>query len=125
LAGLGEARCVRQDHFQRLLDAGVKMVSGSDSAWGWYGTGEFQYEVIDHSQWGMGNMAAILSATRDAAACLGLAREVGTLEMGKRADVLVVDGDPVADIHALLNVRDVFLAQVQVQHERYGESRPF
>jgi len=125
LAELGEARCVRQDHFQRLLDAGVKMVSGSDSAWGWYGTGEFQYEVIDHSQWGMGSMAAILSATRDAAACLGLAREVGTLEMGKRADVLVVDGDPVADIHALLNVRDVFLAQVQVQHERYGESRPF
>ncbi len=115
LAGLGEARRVRQDHFQRLLNAGVKMVSGSDSAWGWYGTGEFQYEVIDHAQWGMGSMAAILSATRDAAACLGLAHDVGTLETGKTADVLVVDGDPVADIHALLNVREVFLAGTRVQ----------
>lgn len=108
LASLAAARHVRREHFERLLELGVRMVSGSDSSWAAYPIGEFQYEVIDHAEWGMGSMAAILSATRDAASCLGIERVTGTLEAGKAADVLVVDGDPVAEIRALLRVRDVF-----------------
>ena len=40
-------------------------------------------------------------ATGWAAACVGLEREIGTLEKGKRADVVVVDGDALADLKAI------------------------
>lgn len=111
---LERAREVRQEHFQRLLQAGVRMVSGSDSSWGWYPLGGFQYEVIGHADWGMSAMAAILTGTRDAGLCLGQGEEIGTLEAGKVADVLVVDGDPSQDIRALLAVRDVFQSGTRV-----------
>jgi imidazolonepropionase-like amidohydrolase len=108
------SREARQEHFRHLLGAGVKMVSGSDSSWGAYPMGKFQYEVIGHAEWGMGSMGALLSGTRDAAVCLGVDKETGTLEPGKAADVLVVDGDPIQDIWSLLNVRDVYLAGKRV-----------
>jgi imidazolonepropionase-like amidohydrolase len=46
-------------------------------------------------------MQALQSATSLAAECLGAEREIGTLEKGKRADLVVVDGDPLADITIL------------------------
>jgi imidazolonepropionase-like amidohydrolase len=115
LISLERSRAERRDDAARLFEAGVKVVSGSDSAWGWYSIGEFQYEVIDHAEYGMGNLPAILSGTRDAADCVGRLREVGTLETGKAADILVVDGDPVANVQDLLRVRDVFQAGRRVQ----------
>ena len=50
---------------------------------------------------------AILSGTRVAAEALGLEGEIGTLEAGRCADMLAVDGDPLADITALRKVRFV------------------
>jgi imidazolonepropionase-like amidohydrolase len=46
-------------------------------------------------------MQAIQSATSVAAECLGLAREIGTVEKAKRADLVVVAGDPLADVRVL------------------------
>ena len=66
--------------------------------------------MIGHADWGMSAMDAILSGTRDAARCLGLEDRIGTLEPGKEADVLVVEGDPLRDVWDLLNVREVFQA---------------
>lgn len=113
-ARLRRGREGRADHFRRLLATGVRMVSGSDSSWGPYPMGGFQYEVIGHADWGMSAMDAILSGTRDAARCLGLEDRIGTLEPGKEADVLVVEGDPLRDIWDLLNVREVFQAGQRV-----------
>jgi imidazolonepropionase-like amidohydrolase len=45
--------------------------------------------------------------TRNAAIAIGLGDETGTLEAGKLADIIVVDGDPLADIHNVLNVEVV------------------
>lgn len=48
---------------------------------------------------------AITAATRTPARMLGLEAEIGTVEVGKRADLLIVDGDPLADPRALRKVR--------------------
>jgi imidazolonepropionase-like amidohydrolase len=58
---------------------------------------------------GLTPMEAIVCATRNNAAVLGLQDEIGTLEAGKQADLLIVDGDPLADI-ALLRDRERILA---------------
>ena len=46
-------------------------------------------------------MQAIQTATGWAAECIGLAKETGTVEKGKQADLLVIDGDPLANIGVL------------------------
>ena len=51
--------------------------------------------------------------TRNAAIALGLGDETGTLEAGKLADIIIVDGDPLTDIHAVLDV-EVVIKQGQV-----------
>jgi imidazolonepropionase-like amidohydrolase len=52
-------------------------------------------------------MQIIVAGTKNAAHVCNLEHELGTLEVGKIADVLVVDGDPLDDVHALTNVRMV------------------
>ena len=59
---------------------------------------------------GMTNMEAIVSATRDAARSCCVDALVGTLEPGKQADVLVVNGNPIADLAHLRQIADIFLA---------------
>ena len=105
---------VRMDHVARMRDAGVVMVAGSDSAWANYPMGDFQTEIEAHVMAGMSNMEAIVSATRDSAMSCRVDDAVGTLEVGKQADVLVVDGDPIRDIGDLRKVRDVFLAGAKI-----------
>jgi imidazolonepropionase-like amidohydrolase len=50
---------------------------------------------------GLTPMQAIVASTGRAAECLGLQDQLGTISAGKAADILVVDGDPVADIRML------------------------
>ncbi len=104
----------RMDHVARMRDAGVVLVAGSDSAWSHYPMGDFQTEIESHVMAGMTNMEAIVSATRDSAASCHVDTIVGTLEPGKQADILVVDGDPTRDISDLRKVSDVFLAGSKV-----------
>lgn len=104
----------RMDHVARMRDAGVVMVAGSDSAWANYPMGDFQTEIESHVMAGMSNIEAIVSATRDSAMSCRVDDTVGTLEVGKQADVLVVNGDPTREIADLRNVTDVFLAGTQV-----------
>ena len=63
--------------------------------------GKNAYELTQMVEAGMPPMAAIVAATRNAAAALGKEAELGTLEAGKIADLLLVDGDPIADISVL------------------------
>jgi len=50
---------------------------------------------------GLSPMEAIVCATRNNATVLGLQDEIGTLEAGKQADLVIVDGDPLTDISVL------------------------
>jgi imidazolonepropionase-like amidohydrolase len=76
--------------------------------------GGFQYEVEAHVDIGMTPMEAIVSATSDSAKSCWWQDQVGSLEPGKKADVLVVDGDPSKDVRALWKVVDVFLGGQRV-----------
>jgi imidazolonepropionase-like amidohydrolase len=84
--------------FRSLLEAGCKIVAGVDSL------GDLQREISFMVECGMSSQKAIQAATVVAAQCLDIADQVGTLQPGKMADFVAVDGDPLEDIHALRNV---------------------
>ena len=65
----------------------------------------------------LSNAATIDALTRGAAIFLGRDSELGTLERGKIADLVILDGDPLTDIDALANVSQVVKAgRVVVAH---------
>jgi imidazolonepropionase-like amidohydrolase len=72
---------------------------GTDA--GAYGHGHNAVELRLLTEAGMTPMQAIVASTKMAAACLGLEADLGTLEVGKLADLLVVDGDPIREIGIL------------------------
>lgn len=92
------------ESFQKMHAAGIKMAMGTDlSVDPEIGTNARELEI--YVKLGMTPGEAIQTATRNAAEALGLGKELGTLEAGKLADVIVVAGDPLADI-ATLQSRD-------------------
>ena len=107
----------RMDHFARMRDAGVVMAAGSDSAWSYYPMGDYQTDIEAHAMAGMSNMEAIISATRDAARSCCIDSLVGTLDPGKQADVLVINGNPLDDLADLRQVADVFLAGSRIDRQ--------
>lgn len=109
----------RIEHVSKMREAGVKLVCGSDASWGWYPLGDYQGEIDEQIAFGMSPMEAILGATRESAKSCWIEDTVGTLEPGKQADVLVVDGDPSQDVKALRNVVDIFLAGARVDRGNY------
>lgn len=79
-----------------LHDAGVRIVAGTD-----YGLPGFSLlrELELYVEGGLTPLEALRSATAVPAEVMGLAGDVGTIETGKRADLVVLDADPLADIH--------------------------
>jgi imidazolonepropionase-like amidohydrolase len=104
----------REANFQGLLAAGVKVVAGSDSGWSYYAFGDFVHEIEAMATAGLGAAAAFKTATLESAESMGLAKDVGSLEAGKLADVIVVDGDPTTDVSALSRVQAVWLGGEKV-----------
>ena len=85
---------------QRAHQAGVKIAAGSDAGF-LVDHGENAAELEELVKGGLSAMAALQAATKTAAELLSLQHEVGTLAPGKLADVIVVAGDPLADIRLL------------------------
>jgi imidazolonepropionase-like amidohydrolase len=92
---------------QRALAAGVKVVAGTDA--GGHGHPPNAGELPLLAQAGLTPMQALQAATGWAAECLGLGRELGTVEKGKLADLVVVDGDPLADLRILQDLERITL----------------
>ena len=90
--------------FRSALDAGANVAMGSDAGTAFNDHGRSWREASFMVRHGMTPMAAIVAATRNGAELLGLGAQVGTVESGKIADLIVVDGDPLADIASLGNV---------------------
>jgi imidazolonepropionase-like amidohydrolase len=80
---------------EAAMKAGVRIAMGSDA--GAFGHGHNGAEVKHLVDAGLTPMQAIVAGTKTASECLEMEREIGTLETGKLADVIVVDSDPLAD----------------------------
>jgi imidazolonepropionase-like amidohydrolase len=91
------------ESIRRALAAGVKIVAGTDA--GGHGHPPNAAELQHLVAAGLTPMQALQAATSLAADCLGLEREIGTVEKAKRADLVVVEGDPLADV-GVLQVED-------------------
>jgi imidazolonepropionase-like amidohydrolase len=104
------ARALRSHHLdsvRRALAAGVKVVAGTDA--GGHGHPANALELQHLVAAGLTPMQALQGATGLAAECLGLERDIGTIEKGKQADLVVVDGDPLADVRLLQDSRRIRL----------------
>ncbi len=97
-----------QDHragFEKALKAGVKIACGGDSN----PIGEFALLEIEHLvRAGMGDMEALIAATRTCADLCGVVDQLGTVEVGKLADLIVLLEDPLQDISNLRELKLVF-----------------
>ena len=91
---------IAAETFRRMLAAGVKVATGTDT----FRTvlyGENAEEIELMVRYGMSEMDALVATTKHAAQALGLADDLGTLTVGKYADLMLVDGDPLADVSIL------------------------
>jgi imidazolonepropionase-like amidohydrolase len=96
-ASLAKAREVVQIHrasFARAVEAGVRVAMGTDSGVTPHGANLRELALMAGG--GMSPGAVLAATTSSAAELMGVADELGTLEVGKRADVVVVRGDPYA-----------------------------
>jgi imidazolonepropionase-like amidohydrolase len=100
---------------RRMIDAGVKMTAGSDTAWRWGRAGGLAGEVYQLGQAGLSNAQAIVAGTSGAAESIGVASVAGSLAEGRQADVVAVDGNPLDDLRTLTRIRDVWLAGARVE----------
>src|SRR5437868_3155797 len=96
---LGEAQ---RQRFTKALRAGVKLSFGTDAGVCAYGVAARQFAFM--VKYGMTPMQAIQSATSSAADLLGKTDVLGSLKPGKYADLIAVNGDPLADTRVLENV---------------------
>ncbi len=94
--------------FRNMAHAGVRIAAGSDAGIDYTPNGGYATTLETMAGFGgMSAQAVVESATRVAAEAVGLADQVGTLEAGKRADLIAVDGDPCQDLRALRSVKAV------------------
>jgi imidazolonepropionase-like amidohydrolase len=99
---LRKSKEVMEDHkasFRRAVAAGVRIAMGTDSGVGPHGHNAEELALMVEG--GLTPMQAIIATTKTASECAHMAHQVGTIEPGKFADLLIVDGDPLADITVL------------------------
>jgi len=87
-----------------LHKAGVTIVAGTDQAVPGH---SLHREIELYVQAGFSPMEAIQAATIVPARVMGLEKSLGTIEVGKRADVIIINGDPIEDIRNTRNVEKV------------------
>jgi imidazolonepropionase-like amidohydrolase len=98
-------------NLERLAEEGIPIAMGTDTG----PTGRFQgyFELMELElmvKAGMSADAVIRSATGEAARCMGLQNDLGTLEPGKWADFVVLDANPLLDISNVRRISSVWIA---------------
>ncbi len=106
---------MRANH-KRAIAAGVKVALGTDAAVYPHGLNAHEVEVYV-KDYGMTPLAAIQAGTLNAADLMGWTDKVGSLEKGKWADVIAVEGDPLTDVATLQRVKFVMKGGVIYKDE--------
>ncbi len=105
-----------QATFTKAYKAGVKIAFGTDA--GVFTHGKNWLEFVYMTEAGMPPMEAIQSATKNGALLLGVWDKLGSIEKGKLADIIAVDGDPIADMNVMGKV--VFVMKEGVVYKKEG-----
>lgn len=108
--GLRKARETVEAHREsiaRAYQAGVKIAMGTDAGVMPHGTNLRELGLM--CDVGMSPMEVLVATTRTAAECLGWQDQLGTIEQGKLADLIIARTDPLADIRSLENTDNIAL----------------
>lgn len=103
-----------QSTFAKAYKAGVKIAFGTDA--GVYAHGKNWKEFVYMVEGGMPAMEAISAATVKGAELLGVSDILGTVEKGKLADIIAVNGDPITDINSMEKVTFIMKNGVVFKH---------
>jgi imidazolonepropionase-like amidohydrolase len=93
---------LQRENFSKAVRAGAKMAFGTDA--GVYPHGDNARQFYYMVKFGMTPAQAIHAATSNAADLLSRSKDIGTIEAGKYADIIAVDGDPLSDVRVLERV---------------------
>lgn len=111
-----KSKQVMQDHidsFKKAHHAGVKIAMGTDAGVFKHGSNLRELELmVEH---GMTEMEAIVSSTKTAAECLGYDEYLGTIEVGKKADFIILDQNPLEDIKVLKDPNNIKVVSIDGQ----------
>jgi imidazolonepropionase-like amidohydrolase len=106
-----DVSAVAKKNIQHAMEAGVKIAMGTDAAVYPHGLNAHELDVYVN-QLHMAPLTAIQTATVNAADLMGWTDRTGSLDAGKWADIIAVDGNPLADVKLLQNVKFVMKAGV-------------
>ena len=101
VANATQVRVQHMDTFKRAIQAGVRVVFGTDATSAFLPPGDIEPDLRLWSQTELSSLQILRAMTKDAAELLRMDEQVGTLEPGKYADLVVSDGNPAEDIMAL------------------------
>lgn len=96
------------ESFQKALKAGVRIVFGTDSGTRNNLHDKSPFELVLMVRYGMTPEQAVLSATKHAAELLGIDKDYGTLEAGKKADFILFKENPLDNIEAVLRPVQIY-----------------
>ena len=119
------AHPIHREGVRKAHEMGIKMGVGTDG-----GPGDAAHELMELVTCGLSPREAIVAGAHNSAEALGLLEETGTLEPGKQADLILVRGDPLADISLLREEENILLVmragKVEVtdeEHKRHFHPR--
>ena len=106
---------LQRENFRKAYQAGAKIAFGTDA--GVYPHGDNARQFATMVEWGMKPLDAIQAATLNAADLMGWNEKVGSLEKGRYADLIAVDGDPLSDVKTLQRVKFVMKGGVASRND--------
>ncbi len=116
LQKMKDVSAVEKANAKKAIAAGIKVALGTDAAVYPHGLNAHELDVYVN-QFGMKPLAALQTGTVNAADLMGWSDKVGSLEAGKWADIIAVNGDPLQDVRILQHVSFVMKAGVVYKNE--------